>query len=233
MTLEAQGEKKRTIISLGGSILIPDDIDTDFLRAFRDAITARVAHGDTFLMIIGGGRTSHDYQMALRKLGVSSDELVDWMGIYATQFNAELVRIVFGDLAFGKLVNDPTDYEPTSFPIIVGGGNLPGCSSDMGAVRFARATGARRVINLSNVRVVYDSDPNTHPGAQPLHEITWAHYRSIIPSEWTPGLNTPFDPAASKEAEQDGIEVIVAHGGDLENLKKVLDGGDFLGTIIK
>jgi uridylate kinase len=224
--------KARTVISLGGSIIVPDEVDTGFLALFRDIITARVAEGDTFFIITGGGKTCRKYQAAVRGLGLTSSEAQDWIGIYATRFNGELMRIAFGELAYGKLVNDPSTYVPTSKPVIVGAGHEPGCSSDMDAVQLAKSIGAKRVINLSNVKVVYDNDPKTHPDAKPMNVMTWAQYRAIIPAEWTPGLSTPFDPIASAAAEAAGLEVVIALGTDLDNLKNILLGNAFVGTTI-
>ena len=63
-------------------------------------------------------------------------------------------------------------------------------------------------------------------------KITWNEYRKIIPTEWNPGLNTPFDPTASELAEKEGITVVTMNGKNLENLKKCLEGEEFIGTTI-
>ena len=64
-----------------------------------------------------------------------------------------------------------------------------------------------------------------------FHRITWDDYMAIIPKKWTPGLSTPFDPIASKEAQRRGIEVAVI-GKNLRNFELCLNGEKFKGTTI-
>jgi uridylate kinase len=56
--------------------------------------------------------------------------------------------------------------------------------------------------------------------------------RKIVGDTWSPGTNAPFDPIASKLAEKLGLKVFFAEGTDLEEVKKVLQGKKFRGTII-
>jgi uridylate kinase len=55
----------------------------------------------------------------------------------------------------------------------------------------------------------------------------------LIPVEWNPGLNSPFDPIASKMAEGEEMEVVIMNGKPIDNLAKYLNGEKFLGTVIK
>jgi uridylate kinase len=93
--------------------------------------------------------------------------------------------------------------------------------------------GAKKVINLSNIDYAYDKDPNKYPDAKKLESISWAEYRLLIPKEWISGMSTPFDPIASQKAESLRIEVAIMNGRNIENLKNYLDGGVFVGTVIK
>jgi uridylate kinase len=54
----------------------------------------------------------------------------------------------------------------------------------------------------------------------------------MIPKEWDPGLSSPFDPVAAKEAEAIGLEVAIINGAKLEELSNYLDDKPFVGTII-
>ena len=53
----------------------------------------------------------------------------------------------------------------------------------------------------------------------------------MIGKKWEPGLNAPFDPVASKEAEKLKIKVFVV-GRDLNNLENLLNGKKFKGSTI-
>jgi uridylate kinase len=45
-------------------------------------------------------------------------------------------------------------------------------------------------------------------------------------------MNAPFDPVASKAAQELDLNVIVADGRNLDNLKNILDGDEYVGTLI-
>ena len=54
----------------------------------------------------------------------------------------------------------------------------------------------------------------------------------MVGTEWTPGKNVPFDPVASLKAQKANIKVICANGKDISNLENILEGRDFVGTVI-
>ena len=45
-------------------------------------------------------------------------------------------------------------------------------------------------------------------------------------------MNVPFDPIAAKAAQKSKIDVIIAQGTDLKNLKDIIEGKPFRGTVI-
>ena len=220
------------IISLGGSLIIPEELDVEFLKDFKKLIESQIALGKKFVVITGGGKICRKYQEAAQKVKeVSSDEL-DWLGIYSTRFNAEFVKILFGDLAEGEIILDPNLPVKLEKSIVVGGGWKPGRSTDDDAVILGKQLGVKKIINLSNIDYVYDSDPNKNPKAKKIEKISWADYRKLIPKDWNPGLNSPFDPTASEMAEKEGIEVVIINGKPIDNLAKYLNGETFPGTVI-
>ncbi len=221
------------IISLGGSMIVPEEIDTDFLKEFKDLILSHVAKGKKFAIITGGGRVCRKYQNAAKEVvEVASRDDLDWIGIASCNLNAELMRVIFGENAHPKVMVNPEEKFTLEKSIVIGGVFAPGHSSDMDAVQMAQNLGAKKVINLSNIDHVYDSDPKINPDAKKLEKISWKEYRDIIPKEWTAGLNSPFDPIASELAEKEGIEVAIMNGKPIDNLVKYLNGEKFLGTVI-
>ena len=220
------------VISLGGSVIIPEEIDVDFLREFRDLILSHVKAGKKFVIITGGGKVCRKYQNALQGIVELSNDEQDWLGIYATRLNAEFVRILFDGHSEDHIILDPTQPVDFKRPIVVGGGWKPGWSTDYDAVMLAKQLGAKKIINLSNAEYVYDSDPRVNKNAKKIEKISWANYRKIIPSDWTPGLNAPFDPIASKLAEEAKLDVIIMNGKPILNFAKCLNGEAFLGTVI-
>jgi len=221
------------IISLGGSLIVPDNVDVSFLKDFKALILSQINKDKKFIIITGGGKVCRRYQDALKEISNPSHDDLDWLGIYATQFNAEFLRLNFESFTNSEIITDPTAKVEFNKPIVIGAGWKPGCSTDLDAIILAKNVGAKKVINISNIDYVYDSDPKVNPNAKKIENISWAEYRSIIPKEWNPGLNSPFDPIASKMAEEEGIEVIIMNGKPIDNLAKCLNGEKFLGTVIK
>lgn len=220
------------IISLGGSIIVPDNIDTDFLQDFKSLILSYVAKGKRFLIITGGGNTNRKYNEAARKLCNPSDEDLDWIGIASLKLNAELIRVIFGEHTGSKVIDNFSNNFSFEKPIVIGSAYQPGRSSDWDAVLAAKNVGAKKIINLSNTDYVYDSDPRINKNAKKIEEISWNEYRKIIPEKWTSRLNSPFDPVASEMAEKEGITVVIMNGKPIDNLAKCLNGEKFLGTVI-
>ena len=222
-------EKKTVVISLGGSIIVPDQIDVDFLQKFKQVILS--LKDARFVIICGGGKICRKYQDAAKATGDIPKEDLDWIGIRATRLNAELVRSSFGNEAHGKVIHDPGEKIDSTKPIVIGAGFEPGSSTDLRAVQLAERFGAVRVINMSNIDYVYSADPKKDPHAKRLESISWPAFRKLVGNEWDPGLNMPFDPIASREAEQLGLEVAII-GNDMENFERLLKDEKFRGTTI-
>ncbi|MES2023810.1 MAG: UMP kinase [Patescibacteria group bacterium] len=220
------------IISLGGSLIIPEEIDTGFLKDFKNLILSQVQKGKKFVIITGGGKICRKYQNVAKELSNPSNVDLDWIGIASLKLNAELLRVIFGDVAYEKVIADLHQNLNLGKPIIIGSACEPGQSTDLDAVLAAVSTGAKKVINLSNIDYAYDKDPNKFPDAKKIEKISWQEYRKLIPSEWNPGLSSPFDPIASKLAEEDKMQVMILNGKNISNLERCLNGEDFLGTVI-
>jgi uridylate kinase len=224
--------KKHIVISLGGSLIIPDNIDVVFLKSFITLINEYVQNGYKFLIITGGGKICRRYNDSLKQIVSPTNEDLDWLGISATRLNAEFVRISFGDLAYEKVVLDPDLIPETTKPIMIGGGWKPGNSSDLAAVHGARSIGANKIINLSNIDYVYEQDPKINPDAKRIEKISWKNFQTLFSTKWSPGINVPFDPTAAASAAELLFEVAILNGKNIENLKNYLDGKEFIGTVI-
>lgn len=220
------------IISLGGSLIVPDDIDTDFLHSFRNLILKH-AKRQTFVIACGGGRTCRDYQAAARDLGILSKDELDWLGIHAARLNGHLVRYLFGRHAHPQLVTDPGKKITAREKILVAAGWKPGWSTDYMAVMLAKRLGAKAVINLTNVDYVYDKNPREHKDAKPFKQMAWRAFRKIISEPWKPGMHAPFDPVAARLAEKFSMEVAVINGKRLHDVENYLEGKVFVGTRIR
>jgi len=224
---------KPIVISVGGSLIVPAaGVDYLFLKGFRELLLQFTKHRFRFFIIAGGGKTCRDYQKAAQKVVKLDQEDLDWLGIHATHLNGHLLRTIFHDIAYPKVLTHYSEKEEISQPIVIAAGWKPGHSTDYDAVSFAKLYGCDTVLNLSDIRFVYDKDPDKFADARPLRKINWPAFRKIVGEAWDPGSNTPFDPVASKLAAQLGLKVVVMSGRDLKNLENYLLGKPFKGTII-
>lgn len=226
------------VISLGGSIVVPDEVDTDFLASFREIVEEYVSRpSGKLILVIGGGAPARRYQNAYRALTAElhdreSSFAQDWIGIMATRLNAELVRHALSPHCTDPVVYDPEGEITFSGRVLIAAGWKPGFSTDFVAVTLAERYNADTVVNLSNIAQVYTADPRVDPTAQPLDTISWDAFRKIVGTDWTPGKNLPFDPVATRKAADLGLRVIAADGKNLTNTRLILTNGEFFGTRI-
>jgi uridylate kinase len=222
-------------LSLGGSLVAPDQVDVAFLLQFKSLITQYLKEDASrqLILVVGGGAPARQYQLAMRGLHseVSHSEL-DWIGIAATKLNAQLVKSLFGDLVQQPVVQDPSQEGFSQGRILVGAGWKPGFSSDYDAALLAHRFGSQVLINLSNISYVYSADPKLDPAAKPLKEMRWSELTALVGSNWVPGSNLPFDPIAAKFAAEHNMKVVVANGKNLPNLQAILTEQPFEGTTI-
>ncbi len=225
--------KKTIVVSLGGSILISDKgIDIKFIKKFRKFILDKVDSGFSFVIIVGGGKIARDYIKDANRIVKTGEDNSDWIGIAATRLNAQFLQVIFNDQVDKKIIIDPTKTIKSSKKIIIGAGYKPGRSTDYDAVLIAKNHKIDSVINLSNITHVYNKNPQKYKDAVKIENISWKEFNNLFNDEWKPGLNSPFDPVASKLATNSEIKVAIMDGRNLVNLDKYLKGKKFKGTII-
>lgn len=227
-------KNKIVVLSLGGSMINgTSGFNLEFLKNFKAFILTHVKAGYRFVIVCGGGRVCREYNAAAKAVGLKKHTDFDWIGIFTTHFNANFMRILFGQLAHEEVVKTGKEKINWKKALLFSGGWVPGHSTDYDAVMLAKRYGAKTVVNLSNIEYVFDKDPNKFKDAKKIENITWANFRKIVGNKWVPGANAPFDPIASREAQKLGLKVVVMDGQNLVELGKVLKGGnDIVGTII-
>ena len=223
--------KESIIISLGGSLVAPNEIDVSFLKTFKKVLV-KFLDSRRFFVFVGGGKVCRVYQKALLEFGADNKER-DWMGINISRLNAEIVRQSFDKLAFDKVITDPTKKVNSRRDVAIFAGWKPGWSTDYCAVMLAKNMGIKTIVNVTNIDYVYDADPTKSKDAKPFKEIDWKSFRRIVGDKWSPGLSVPFDPRASKMAEILKIKVIMLNGKHLERLEQFLQNKPFIGTTIQ
>lgn len=227
------------ILSLGGSLIVPEEINSEFIIRFKRIIKDEISKGYKFIIVTGGGKTARKYIQAAETVGGTDDEEKDWLGVHATRMNAHFIKAVFKKYAHPRINKNPRTKEDLSLhfasgeKIMVAAGWRPGWSTDYVATILAERFGARRLINLSNINYLYNKDPNKFLDARKIKEISWSNFRKIVGNKWIPGMNAPFDPIASQLAQKNSLEVAIIGGENLDNLRKYIAKEEFEGSIIK
>ncbi|MFC1742239.1 UMP kinase [Nanoarchaeota archaeon] len=223
---------KTTLMSLGGSTIVPKKIDIQFLKRFKKLVLNHINKGHRIILVCGGGSTCRKYQEATTHLTNATKEDKDWVGIMATRLNAELIRIMFKEHAYHEVVYNPHTKLKTNKRVIVAAGHKPGCTTDTDTAVLATQFKAHMIINTTDVDYVYDKDPNRYKGAKKIKTLTWKEFFHMFGHEHKPGMHIPFDPIGSKIAMKHKMKVAIVNGQKLANLKKLLDGKEFVGTVI-
>jgi len=222
--------KEVIVISLGGSRIIPHKIDVNFLKRFKKAIL-KISRKSKVVICTGGGKLARDYIQALERFNVS-EKRQNLSGIAATRLNASLLANVLG-------MNEkiPESLKQVKgllrkHNIVVCGGMKPGRTSDGTTAEIARFLKAGALVNITNVKGLYDKDPKKFKNAEFIAEISHRDFaRMAAKVRKEPGQHFVLDSVAAKIAMEEGIKVIIIK--DIAELLKYLSGKKFKGTIIK
>ncbi|MGD2201665.1 MAG: UMP kinase [Candidatus Bathyarchaeota archaeon] len=220
-------------ISLGGSLLTRDQIPPTF-RRYAEVLRELKGEGHQLIVVCGGGRTAREYIEVGKKLGADR-ETQDRLGILATHLNALLLIAALGSDAHPHIHRRGTEIKRHKGErILVGGGHLPGSSTDYRAVLFAKAAGADLIINATDIDGVYDKNPDTHPDAEKLERITYSRLEEIIleNARQQPGEYGLFDLKAVRLVRKLGTPLIFIDGSDPREIVKAVEGGHS-GTIVR
>ena len=223
----------KIVFSIGGSILVPGQIDKDYFQKIskflRDlAVTNKVA------VVAGGGRLARSYIEFARDFN-ASEAFCDLVGISASQMNAQVLAIAIGDKA---TIEPPKSFldarrELDSDKIVVMGGTHPGHSTDAVAALFSEYIDADLLINASNTVGIYDKDPREFADAKLFDEVPASGLVELVSNKsMKAGGYELIDLIAAKIIERSGIRVIFLDGREIDNLRNAVSGRKFQGTII-
>jgi uridylate kinase len=221
----------RIVISLGGSLLTRSLTPKNF-KGYAEVLRKLKKDGHKLVVVCGGGSTCRKYQRIAKKLGADNVSL-DRIGIAATHLNAMTLIACLGEDAYPLSLRTPQQVvKNLNEKILVCGGNLPGCSTDYDAALFAKAIKADLLINATNVKGVYSSDPKKNPRAKRFKKLSYEEFERIISGlEQTPGEYRLFDLKAAKLIKKARIKTLIIDGRDPKNILKAVEG-KVVGTII-
>ncbi|MFH1789019.1 MAG: UMP kinase [Candidatus Altiarchaeota archaeon] len=223
----------KIVFSIGGSVLVPDEIDDAFLAKITGFLRT-LSEKHTLYVVAGGGKIARKYQQTARASG-ADDELLDWLGIYTTRLNALLLASAVGKRANRRIpqtIEEALSLSRTH-PILVMGGTDPKHSTDAVAAELAYSAGAELFINASNIDGVYDKDPKKNSDAKLIERMSAKELLALVEKiPQSPGDYALIDRMAVESVMRSKVKTIVLNGRDLDNIRKAVLGEEFKGTTI-
>lgn len=221
------------VISIGGSVLIPDDNDFEYLSGLAQLLIGLSSRIKLYV-VVGGGRISRYYIKLGREFG-TDERVLDEMGVDVTRLNARLL--------ISALSGKSNDFPATSVaeavvlgndrPIMVMGGTTPGHTTDGVAASLAEFAKADRVVNATAVDGVYTKDPNKYDDAEKIAKMSFEELLECCKtSEWKAGPSNVFDAMGAEIIAKNRIPLLVVKGRDLEALESAIKGEPFSGTTV-
>ena len=230
------------VLSLGGSVINgTGEPDTRFISRFSDIIK-KISKKEKIVIITGGGYIARAYPNVMRKFNISEIEC-DEVGILATRLNAAYVIRILN----AKGVNVYPEYLSSCdftvklrdvlnrYNVVVTGGVSPGMTSDADSVILSIASNAKRLVNVSNVNGVYDSDPNKNPKAKKINKMNHRELLEIVFRSATgmAGEHIIFDMLGTKLALIHNIELHFVKGQNYTDVENAILGKKHNGTIVR
>lgn len=226
-------QKKVVVISLGGSLIIPEEINLNFLKKFREVIEKNSKHY-RFVVVCGGGSVARKYINGLKAAGKSS-MFQSMAGISTTRMNARFMTYLFG-----RDANEGIPHDMKHVATLLSKNEIVFC----GALRYAPnetsdGTAAKLAayfmcpfINLTNVQGLYTKNPKKFKDAKFVPKITWKKFHEMAnKTKFQPGQHFVLDQSASEVIMDKHITTYILDQ-DMKQLDNLLKNKKFKGTVI-
>ena len=221
------------VLSLGGSLIIPDGIEISFLKQFRKTILKNTSRYK-FIVVCGGGNIARKYISALRNIGMN-ETFQSFAGISATRMNARFMSYFFNQNQERGIPHKMRELRRyiKKYDIVFCGAleYKPHQTSDSTAAEIAKRF--RTIfINLTNVAGLHDKNPKEHKDAKFIPKISWKDFdRMANRIKFKPGQHFVLDQSASKIIRKNKIITFIL-GQNMNQLDNLLKNKKFKGTII-
>jgi len=223
--------EKLWVISLGGSRIVPGDIDDKFLVRFKELVDSHPTH--RFAVVTGGGSTARKYISALRRLGKSTKKQ-SMEGIAITRLHAGFMARFFGKSANEDIPTNMIDVKNLLRKNqIVFCGALRWRDKNTSDGTAAKLAGFLECpfINLTNVQGLYSDDPQKNPKAKFISKISWDDFLKMTKKlDYEAGQHFVLDQVAAEEIKKKKIKTYIV--GSLTAIDNILKNKKFMGTVI-
>ncbi|AFK22918.1 UMP kinase [Pyrococcus sp. ST04] len=223
----------RIVFDIGGSVLVPDKPDIEFIKKLSYELT-KVSEDHEIAIVVGGGRTAREYIEVASEFN-ASEAFKDYIGIQITRANAMLLIAALRERAYPQVVEDFWEawraIHLKKIPVM--GGTHPGHTTDAVSALLAEFLGADLLIVVTNVDGVYTDDPRKNPNAKKIEKMKAIELVELVSrGVEKAGASTVIDPLAAKIILRSGIKTYVIGKEDAKNLFDVVKGRHS-GTVIE
>ncbi len=226
-------KKKVIVISLGGSLIIPNEINTKYLLKFKKTIK-KFTKDYKFVIVTGGGGLARIYINSLKSINASRT-MQSLAGIAATRNNARFMNYFFNyEPKAGiplKMSQIKKYLRKNDFVFCGGLSYRKRQTSDSTAAQVTKHLKCE-FVNITNVKGLYNKDPKKHKNAKFIPKITWQNFYKIAnKTKFNPGQHFVLDQTASLIIMNHKIKTTII-GTNIKNFENYLLGKKFIGTII-
>ena len=225
----------KIVISLGGSIIIPGEVNYTYLKKFVSLIK-KYSKNNKIVIVTGGGITARKYINSLRKDNLNED-IYSLIGIATTKLNARLVNGFFNKIVVDlpdSLIEVKKSLEKGNIVIIGSLGFQPDMTSDGDAAQVAEYIKADLFLNLTNVNGLYNKDPKKFNDAKLVKNIQFDEFYKIAKKiGFKAGQHFVLDYKGAEIIKKAKIKTIILNGLNLKNLENIFKGKEPIGTVIK
>ena len=214
--------KKPIVIKFSGKVFGVENI-----KILKDYARFLVKLSKTHqpIVVAGGGKIARHFISHARSSGADESTL-DELGIEISRLNAKLLIYALKDKAYP---HPPTSLKEAknavdSGLIVVAGGLHPGQSTNGTAALIAEKVKAVQFLNATDVKGIYDSDPNKSKKAKLFKTIELKKLRGMLVKEDSvAGGYDLMDIVALKIIERSKIKTRVIQS-DIKTLEKAVKG---------
>ena len=225
--------KKVIVLSLGGSLIIPGDINTNYLKDFKKVVLKNKSKYK-FIIVCGGGSLARKYISSLRDINIG-EKFQSYSGISARRTNARFMSYFFNQDQKRGIPDKTREVKKyiKKYDIVFCGAleYEPNQTSDSTSAEIAKKFKCE-FINLTDVKGLHDKNPKKFKNAKFIPKISWKDF-DIIASKlkFKPGQHFVLDQSASKIIKKHKITTYIL-GKDMKQLDNLLNGKKFTGTKI-
>ena len=214
--------KKAIVIKFSGKVFGVENI-----KILKDYARFLVKLSKTHqpIVVAGGGKIARHFISHARSSGADESTL-DELGIEISRLNAKLLIYALKDKAYP---HPPTSLKEAKHAvdsglIVVAGGLHPGQSTNGTAALIAEKVKAVAFLNATDVKGIYDSDPNKSKKAKLFKTIELKKLRGMLVKEDSvAGGYDLMDIVALKIIERSKIKTRVIQS-DIKTLEKAVKG---------